>query len=201
MKLPGLLMLIVLPLGAATVSDTDTSVLLHAGDSLAFEVLTWNFGFNAARFGLPAYPTDVTFTFVSAPVPADAAVSAWLESPDGGTYVPFAGSTAFLPGLFSSSQFSGIVSTLQGYMHLSPSDSAAIFQTGAAELILVNDGPDLLLGLPPNTLRHDLSVSLTGGPLSVGAMSASVTFQQAVPEPSTLFPASLALGVFFLRRR
>ena len=68
--------------GAIVDATSTASILLQPGDSLAFQVMSWNFGFNAARFGLDPYSTDVSFTFVTAPIGAEASISAWLESPN-----------------------------------------------------------------------------------------------------------------------
>jgi hypothetical protein len=142
------LMALALTLHAGAIGDdtSTASILLQPGDSLAFQVMSWNFGFNAARFGLDPYPTDVSFTFVTAPTGAEAIVSAWLESPDGLYTAAFAAPLDFTPGLFSSSRYRGTVSTLQSYLHLSPELSAEIFAGGSALLVLRNDGPDVLLG-------------------------------------------------------
>src|ERR1039458_10411930 len=68
-------------MGAATVDvSSDTSTVVHTGDTLAFELLTWNYGVNAASFGLPLYPTDVNFELVSAPLSMAGGVALPLES-------------------------------------------------------------------------------------------------------------------------
>ena len=55
-------------IGAATIDvSAETSAVVHTGDTLVFHLLTWNFGVNAAAFGLPEYPTEVNFALVSAP--------------------------------------------------------------------------------------------------------------------------------------
>jgi hypothetical protein len=200
MKFLAPLLLLALSLPAATISSSDTTALLHPGDGLAFDILTGNFGFNAARFGLPALPTEISFTFVSASVGGKVPFTAWLESPDGSVQVPFAGPLFFTPGLLSSSQYSGTVSTLSGYLHLTTAQSAAIFHTGSATILLVDGGSDITLGLLPNTLRQDLWVGLAGGPLSVGALSGAVNFETAVPEPTMLLPLLLVFALFRARR-
>ena len=71
-----------------------------------------------------------------------------------------------------------------------------------AVLILRNAGPAISLGLPPNTLRQDLFLTLaggdgSGGQLSVGALHGSVTLQESVaPEPHSA--ALLMVGGAFL---
>src|SRR5437899_3888386 len=117
MKLVVLLLLAV-SLPAATIGDTDTSVLLHQGEGLAFEILTWNFGFNATRFGLPSYPTEISFSFVTAPVSGDLPFSALLRSSDGSAALRFPDSLYFTPRLFYSSQLYLSFSTLDAYLQL-----------------------------------------------------------------------------------
>src|SRR6266496_4061018 len=115
------LLLAAVSLSAATIGDSGTSAVLQQGDGLAFDILTGNFGFNAARFGLPVYPTEISFTFISASVAENVPFSAQLESPGGSSYFPFAVPLYFAPGFLSSSQFSGNVSVLAGYLQLAPS--------------------------------------------------------------------------------
>ena len=55
----------------------------------------------------------------------------------------------------------------------------SLFGGGTAVLGLRNDGPDIMLGLDPYTLRQDLFVSLAGGPLTVGALSDPVELESA----------------------
>ena len=201
-------------MSAATLGDTATSVTLQTGDKLAFEIVTSNFGINAARLGLLADPTDVSFVFATAPVGSDVPFSAGIESSDGAVSIPFAGPLYFTPGWLSSVSYTGPVSTLSGYQHLATSDSLALFATGAATLLLVDDGPEITLGLPPDSLHNDLRVTLSGGPLTVGASSGSVAletgslrtavarFPANVPEPGTgpLFVA-LVVSFGYLRAR
>jgi hypothetical protein len=196
MKLLVPILLIAASVRAGTIGNTDTTIVLHQGDSVAFQFLTWNFGVNAARFSRPVYPTDVYFTIVSAAVDSDVKFSAWLESPDGEVQAPFTGPLFFTPGLFFSSLCSGPVSTLSGYLHLDTATAVGIFSSGSAVIRLVDDGADTTLGLPPDTLQHDLRVSLGGGTLSVGALPEAAKFQANAPEPSTLVPvlALLAAG-------
>ena len=200
-------------LPAGTLSDADTTVLVHHGDSLVFELYTGNFQFNAARYGLPLYPTQVDLSLTSTPIADGTVFSGWLESPDGSASIRVSGYPTFSPGVISSSQYSGPVSVLEGTVYLSIDDSAAIFGAGLAELRLLNLGEDITVGLPPASISQDLRVCLSGGPLSVGAvtLSASLNASQgfeairatgfaAVPEPSSTLLA-LAGGVFVCRRR
>jgi hypothetical protein len=195
MKTLALMLLFAVSLPAITISAGDTTVLLHPGDGLEFQIFTWNFSCNAARYGSPTYPTDVSFSFITAPIPLDDEFSAWLESPDGSVAIPFTGSLFFEPGFFSSSRFSGPISILSAYLHLTPAEASAVFQSGSAAILLVNDGSDITLGFPPNTLRQDLWVTLSGGPLTVGALSNAASIQPNIPEPAMVLPILLVGGL------
>jgi hypothetical protein len=194
--------LAVLPLGAATIDvSTTTTALLHPGDSLRFDFLSWNFSIHALSFGLPAYPTQVGFLFVTAPTDSAAQFDATLESKDGSVSVPLGVPLSFVPGVFRGSLYRGPVATLQGWFHLPETLSQELFGGSAAVLTLRDIGADVTVGLPPYRLRQDLTVSLSGGPLSVGAVSGGVTLEQEadpppqVPEPhsGTLLLGGLAL--------
>jgi hypothetical protein len=152
--------------------STATSVVVRTGDTLVFHLLTWNFGVNAAAFGLPVYPTDVNFALVSAPLQSTVSggeFAATLESADHAVSVGF-GNLTFSPGYFEGSGYAGEVSALEGYLHLSPQLSEALFSASAAVIALRNEGPDVTVGLAPYVLRQSLYASLSGGPLSVGAV-------------------------------
>jgi hypothetical protein len=183
-------------LSAGAISDAESSVLLHQGDSLIFQIQTSSFSYNAARFGLAAGPTDIGFSFISAPGAASGTMSLWLDQ------VPLSGALTFTDGQYTGSQYRGAVSTLQAFLHLTPGLSTQILSSAAIDLTLRNEGADLVLGLPPNSLRQDLSVSLTGGPLTVGALATGVTLDSA-PEPAPfvliLLPAALMIFARFRR--
>src|SRR5260370_42005579 len=56
-------------IGASTIDvSTDTSAVLHTGDTLVFQLLSWNFAVDAPAFGLPAYPAEANFALVSSPL-------------------------------------------------------------------------------------------------------------------------------------
>jgi hypothetical protein len=166
------------PLGASTLDvSSETSIVVHAGDTLIFELLTGSFGVNAALQGQSPYPTDVNFALVSAPLSDAAGFAASVESADGTVSFALDGLT-FGPGNLQSSGYTGAVSVLQGALHL-PSllDSAQLFSGSTVVIALLNEGPDVTLGLAPYLLRQDLFASLSGGPLSVGAITASVELE------------------------
>jgi hypothetical protein len=195
------------PMGASILDvSSETSVVVHTGDTLIFELLTWNFGANADRQHLSHYPTDVSFALVSAPLSVGAGFAATLESADG-TVSAALGILTFGLGNLQSSGYTGAVSVLQGALHLSSLlDSEGLFSGSSVVIDLLNQGPDVTVGLAPYLLRQDLFASLSGGPLSVGAIPGSVELESpdnpmsskrfggpalsgadsAVPEPQTL---------------
>jgi len=89
-------------------------------------------------------------------------------------------SLTFGPGSFQGSGYAGEVSTLQGYLRLSPLLSEVLFSAPSAVIALRNDGPDVTIGLDPYVLRQNLYTSLSGGPLSVGALPGSVDLESPV---------------------
>ena len=193
MRTAVLLALVAGPLSAAAIDSSGKTATLHSGDALAFQILTSNFGVHAAHYGLSPYPTDVDFIFVTAPLADAGSMSAVLESGDGAVSVAFGGPYFFAPGLYSSGPYSGAVSILEGHLHLDDAQSAAIFGSGTATLVLTDEGGDLELGLAPNPLRRDLFVSLSSGELSVGAISGTVAAETAVPEPAAAPVAAISL--------
>ncbi|MCX6632877.1 MAG: hypothetical protein NTW28_35210, partial [Candidatus Solibacter sp.] len=98
MRLPWglyLAIFVALPMGGSTIDvSADTSAVVRSGDTLVFHLFTWNFGVNAAAFGLPLNPTDVSFAFVSTPLSGAGGFAATLESADREVSVAF-GNLAF----------------------------------------------------------------------------------------------------------
>jgi hypothetical protein len=183
------LILSALPLAAGTVDvSTYTSTLLDTGNQLLFTVPSWNFSINAAKYGVPVYPTAVEFTFVSAAQDSPGQFEAVLESGDGSVSVPFA-PLSFVPGTFQGTNYHGAVSVLEGSLQLSETLSQQLFGNSAAVLTLFNDGPAVTLGLSPYTVQQDMTVSLGGGGLSVGAPPGGVSLDPPdpsdVPEPQS----------------
>jgi hypothetical protein len=169
-----------LPLAAGTIDVSDqVSALLGTGDALSFTVPSWNFGINAGELGLPVYPTEVEFTFVSDPADSPARFEVVLESGDDSVSVLFGALLSFVPGTFQGAGYSGAVSALEGSLSLSEALSQQLFGSSAAVLMLLNTGPAVTVGLPPYTLRQDLNVSLGGGGLSVGARLGGVALIDA----------------------
>ena len=185
--------LVALPLGAATIDvSAQVAALLDTGDALSFTVPSWNFSINAGNYGLPVYPTNVGFTFVSAPQDSPGQFEAVLESSDDSVSV-LSSALSFVPGTFRGPGYSGAVSVLEGSLHLSETLSQQLFGSSPAVLFLLNTGPALTVGLPSYTLQQDLNVSLGGGGLNVGAPLGGVALMDssdppdpaATPEPSS----------------
>src|ERR1035441_5498330 len=166
------------PAMGVTILDvsSETSLVVHTGDTLIFQLLTWNFGVNAARQNQSPYPTDVNFALVSAPLSGAAGFAASVESADGTVSVTLDNLTFGL-GNFQSSGYTGAVSVLQGHLSLSLQDSQRLFSASSVVIDLLNEGPDVTVGLAPYLLRQDLFASLSGGPLSVGAIPGSVELE------------------------
>jgi hypothetical protein len=164
------LAILVAPVVSAGTLDvsSQTSAVVPTGDTLVFQLLTGSFGVNAEAFGLPVYPTAVSFDLVSAPLSIAGGFTATLESPDLAVSVAF-GSVSYGSGYIQGSEYTGAVSTVQGFLQLSPLLSEGLFSDGSVFLTLSNEGPDVTVGLSPYTLRQDMFASLSGGPLSVGA--------------------------------
>ena len=165
-------------MGASTLDvSSETSIVVHAGDTLIFQLLTRSFGVNAALQDQSPYPTDLSFALVTAPLGEAAGFAATVESADGTVSVPL-GDLTFGMGNLQSSGYTGAVSVLKGHLHLSSLlDSVALFSAPSIAIVLQNEGSDVAVGLAPYLLRQDLFASLSGGPLSVGAIVASVELE------------------------
>ena len=175
-----------LPLAAGTIESdvsAQVSALLNTGDALWFTVPSWNFGIDAAHYGLPEYPTSVGFVFVTVAEDSLAQFEAVLVSGDGSVSVSFGAPLSFVPALFQGSPYSGAVSVLEGSLQISETSSQQLFGSSPAVLILLNTGPALTLGMPPHTLQQDLNVSLGGSGLGVGAPLGGVALMADPPDP------------------
>lgn len=167
--------------------SSSTSTLLHSGDSLSFELFTWNYAVNALAYGQPVNASDILFTLITAPVDTPPALTAFIESSDQSLSFEFAGPLLFTAGYLSTAAFETPVSAISGHLHVSDSDSLNLFNSGEVILRFLNEGDDFDLGLPPQTLRSDLFVSLSGGSLSVGALPGGVSQQISSPASRALF--------------
>ena len=158
-----------LPAGTIFDVSSNTSTLISSGDTLSFQVLSGNFAGTALSFGQSIYPDTVSFSLVTAAVVGAGTFAASLQSSGGDVSVALDHPIGFTPGIISKSGYSGAVSTLNGYLTLSPTLSERLFSS-LPELVLTYSGPDLTLGLDSYTLRQEMQVSLGGGPLAVGAL-------------------------------
>ena len=131
---------------------------------------------NATLQNQSPYPTDVNFALISAPLIGAAGFADSVESADGTVSVALDNLTFGL-GNFQSSGYTGAVSVLQGHLSLSLQDSQRLFGASSILIDLLNEGPDVTVGLAPYLLRQDLFASLSGGPLSVGAIPGSVELE------------------------
>ena len=176
-------------LGATTIIDVSSAntVWLGPDDELSFRIPSWNYGLYAVQYGLPVFPTGVSFVLVSAAADSAAQFDVGLQSADGSISETSGEPLRLSPGVISSATYSGEVSILQADFQLSAAISQQIFDGPGAFLTLRNHGPAITLGLPPHSLQQDLSASLSGGPLSVGALNGEVTLRESsssvVPEP------------------
>src|SRR5260370_21251640 len=133
-------------IGASTIDvSTDTSAVLHTGDTLVFQLLSWNFAVDAPAFGLPAYPAEVNFALVSAPLGAAGEFAATLKSADRSVFVAFRDLT-FGPGYFHGSGHAGEVLPLHRYLSLSPVLSEELFHAPSAFIVLRQQSPEVTLG-------------------------------------------------------
>lgn len=177
----------VFPLSAGSIDISGVAtVLVGTGDSLVFDISTANYAQYAVGLGLPSDPAGVSFELISSVSNTPPPFAAWLQSFNGSASEALGQPVSWTSGLFSSSTFSGDVSLLEDSFELTPGTSQQIFGGAGAELVLGNLGPAFMLGLPSTTMSQDLFVSLSGGPLQVGAMNGPVRLQQSpaeVPEP------------------
>jgi hypothetical protein len=162
--------------------SADKAATVRTGDTLVFHLLTSNFGLAATAFALPVYPSELSFALVSAPLDVGASFAATLESADRGLSIPF-GDLTFAPGYFQASGYRGDVAVLQGHLSFAPLQSEVLFSSTSAVIALRNEGPDVEIGLGPYALRQNLYASLSGGPLSVGAIPTSVDLDGRVMCP------------------
>jgi hypothetical protein len=176
------------PAFGSTIDVTnERTVLLHSGDALSFELSTSTYATYAPWLHAPANPSRLDFLFVTlGDTPGNFSVA--LESPLGQIGLP--APLHFMPGFFIGLGYIGPVSTLTGSFDLSPAESDALFGEETAALTFRNQGPDILLGLPPYTLRRDLLATVSGGFLHVGARVESILLDPAdpvnpVPEPQS----------------
>ena len=196
----------ILPAGVIDLSSSQT-VTIRSDEILSFELFTSNYRSASQQLGLPAQPNVLQFVLATLPISGSELLVATLRVPGASITVPLENPLYVASGQLSSAGFQGAVSTFQGQFQL---DALTDLLTGPLWLDFTSFGDDFTLGLAPLPLNRNLFVSLSGGALSVGAVSGSVLLQRPasaaidpaaapVPEPNSLWMLSagvlgLALG-------
>jgi hypothetical protein len=161
--------------------------LLQSGDSLTFVFTDISYAQHAAAMGMAASPSQIFFSLISAPVGSTGQFTAGVESADGSASTIFPGPVGWTSGAVELSGYDGAASVLMGSLTLSNTLSQQIFAGSEAELTLMYAGPDVTVGLPGYSLKNDVTITLAGGGLSVGAMDYGVTLTSdegvIAPEP------------------
>jgi hypothetical protein len=93
-------------------------------------------------------------------------------------------------GYAHNTGYSGPTSAIVGSASLSNALSQAVSSNSEAELVLTYSGSDVDVGMRGTTLRQDLSVSLLGGPMSIGAMVYSVSLDDGAEDVHPLFTSA-----------
>jgi hypothetical protein len=175
-----------------------TTEWLNPQDALLFTISEWSYEVNAPEHGLSAYPSQVTFQFLTAPEADSGDFTAVLESLDGSVSVDFPGTFSWHTGYTESSGYTGPVSVLYGSMELSATLSEELFTVPSAVLVLENQEGSTDVGLPPYTLDQDLSVSFSTGGFGVsGPVVETQYLDPPVPEPNPGWQL-LVLGALLL---
>ena len=177
---------------AATIDVTSLNTQeLESGDSLAFLFTDSSYAKFASGMGISTDPSQIFFDLTSAPVGSAGQFTVAVESGDGS-----ASSVSPVPvdwsiGVVETSEYGGPASVITDRLTLSSPLSQAIFAGSWAELILTYTGPDVTVGLPGYSLKNDLTISLVGGSLSMGALDYGVALNDGldaasvVPEPDS----------------
>jgi hypothetical protein len=126
--LPGWLMLAAAPLygGAIDITGRQTA-LVRTGDTVSFEIFAGSYALNALGFGLPAAPSDVSFSLITSPLVNPAQFAATVTSSDASIELAFDGILGFTPSYLSSVGFQGTVSALNGHLNIASFASAELF--------------------------------------------------------------------------
>lgn len=210
------------PLSAGTIDVTANSlVTLHHGGSLIFEAGAWNYGPQAASYGLTSlYPGEISIMLGGlpvagpvAPIPGTSSVyttgalfSGTLESLDGSIVIPLVdpnaarlglpnGDLLLGPGSRSGGSYTGPTSILLASAVVSSAEAAALFASDTFVLRIRDLGGDITFGFPGAPITSALSASLIspGGTLSVGAIP--LRAQMPTPEPATAALLLIGLAV------
>jgi hypothetical protein len=188
-----------LPLAASPINVTNqTTASLNTDDALFFTLATYGFAEDAAEFGLSALPSVVSFGFVTGSPGPSGYWDALLETPGGSVIATFPDFLEFQTAQYQSVDYTGPVGEIEGSITLSSAESQQVGDSPVV-LVLQNLGSTATVGLPPYSIAHDLTVTLSGDGLSTGAIVTEVTLADppgpGVPEPGSgwLFAAGAAL--------
>jgi len=159
-----------LPLAAGAIVDvsTHTTQQMNPGDTLSFLV---------SNLSLHTVIDSVEFQFISQPLDSSAQFEAELTSRDGSVSIAFPSPLQVSAGIFSGSGYQGAISAISGTLRLPPTLSQQIFQNTRATVVLQDIGPAVTLGLPGYTLPQDMTLSLTSGDTSAGAVTSGAWYQ------------------------
>jgi len=149
--------------------------MLQSGDSLEFLFSDSSYALHSSALGISTSPSQIFFNLASLPVPSGGQFTAEVESVDGSVSALFPGPVGWTSGAVQTSGYNGPASVLMNSLTLSSTLSQELFAGSEAELILTYMGPNVTVGLPGDSLKQDLTISLAGGPLSIGAMDYDVT--------------------------
>jgi hypothetical protein len=180
-----------LPVSASPINVTNQATTsLNTDDALFFTLATYGFAVNAAAFGISPYPAVVSFGFVSGSPGPGGDFDAVLETPDGSVLAEFPDLLEFAPAQYQGANYSGTVGEIEATLTLSPALSRQLFSGASAVLVLQNLGPAATVGLSSYTIPHDLTVSLSGGGLTTGALVVEATLDDPPPPGGAPEPGS-----------
>ena len=175
-----------------------TGQVLNPQDQLLFTISDWSYQVQAAQRGLSPYPVHIAFQLISEPQSPTGDFTAVLESADGSVAVDFPGSFEWLPGRYQSSGYTGPISALYGALDLPAGLAEELFSGTFVVLALENQGAPVAVGLPPNKLGTELSVSFSAPGLGVSVPVVRTEYQDppaTAPEPDS-GRALFVAGVF-----
>jgi len=157
--------------GGTIVNVSDrTRIEMNHGDTLYFLV---------SNLSLPAVDA-VEFQFISQTPDPMPQFEAELTSRDGAASIAFP-AVEISTGIFAGSGYRGRIWSISGTLELPGSLSTEIFQNGRAMLVLRDMGSAVTAGLPGYTLPQDLTLSLSDGAISAGAVTSGALYEDPPP--------------------
>lgn len=170
------------PLVASPLNVTQqTTATLNTNDALFFTLATYSFASNAAKLGLPTLPSVVSFSFVTSSPGPSGYWDALLETPAGAVVASFSAWMEFGTAQYTSGAYKGTVGEIGNSITLSSSESQELFGNVAIVLVLQNLGSTSTVGLPPYSIAHDLTATISGNGLSTGGIVTAVTLDDPAP--------------------